>query len=237
MNLMATLPNPASPGGAAVAPQPQGGPIRPLRQPLGLPAGSVRALLTLMVLGIIWTLMLLPEDKHVKIPLYLLYLMFLILGHYFAAHGHTIRGPKTGSASPLRLPRGSIRALIFLGFLGVVGYRYYLHRDFEHLFDFDLEEPLVEHPYLPFILIGAFFLGLFMSRVVGRPLSGPDRSPPPWFQDFQAWIALLATIGLVLVILALFVINPGLAKENRLDWPPLQNTLAAIISFYFGMRS
>jgi hypothetical protein len=226
---MATLPDQAH---AAIAPPAT---IRPLRQPLGLPAGSVRALLTLMVLGIIWTLMLLPEEKHVKIPLYLFYLMFLILGHYFAAHGHTIRGANTGSASPLRLPRGSIRGLIILGFLGVLGYRYYLQRDYEHLFD--LEEPLVEQPYLPFILVGAFFLGLFVSHVVARPLSGPDRSPPAWFQDFQAWIALLATLGLVVVILILFVINPGLAKENRLDWPPLQNTLAAIISFYFGMRS
>src|SRR5262245_66574110 len=83
---------------------------RSLRQPLGLPAGSVRALLALMVMGMIWTLMLLPEEQHVKIPLYLFYLMFLILGHYFAAHGHTIRGPKTGPASPLHLPRGTIRA-------------------------------------------------------------------------------------------------------------------------------
>jgi len=75
-----------------------------------------------------------------------------------------------------------------------------------------------------------------MSRVVGRMLSGPD-GVPAWFQDFQAWIALLATLGLVVVILILFVINPSVAKEQRIDWPTLENVLAAIISFYFGMRS
>ena len=33
------------------------------RQPLGLPAGSVRAILTFIVLGLVWTVMLLPKDK------------------------------------------------------------------------------------------------------------------------------------------------------------------------------
>jgi hypothetical protein len=229
---MATPPISANPGAPLVVP-PFGG-IRPQRQPLGLPAGSVRALLTLMIMGIIWALMLMPEENHVKIPLYLFYLMFLILGHYFAAHGHSIRGPRTGPASPLHLPAGSIRFIIFLGFAAVLGYRYYLTRDFERVIS--LEEPILERPYLPFILVGAFFLGLFMSRVVGRMLSGPD-GVPAWFQDFQAWIALLATLGLVVVILILFVINPSVAKEQRIDWPTLENVLAAIISFYFGMRS
>jgi hypothetical protein len=228
---MSTIPSAPAP---AVVPPSPGTIVKPFRQPLGLPGGSVRALLTLMVLGIVWTLMLLPEENEVKIPLYLFYLMFLILGHYFAAHGQSIRGPKTGSASPLHLPRGSIRTLIFLGFAGVLAYRYYRYRDLEHIFH--LEEPLVEHAYLPLVLVGAFFLGLFMARVVGRAISSGGQAPA-WFQDFQAWIALLAALGLVVVILILFVINPGVAKEHQIDWPFLENSLAAIISFYFGMRS
>ena len=57
-------------------------PSRPVpatyRQPLGLPAGSVRAILTFIVLGLVWTVMLLPNSG--EIPLYLYYLMFLCLG-------------------------------------------------------------------------------------------------------------------------------------------------------------
>src|SRR5260370_41974989 len=107
---------PASPG-RVIRPGAQGA-----RQQLGLPAGSVRALLTFMILGLIWALMLLPEEKEVKIPLYLYYLMFLILGHFFAAHGHSIASPATGTASPLYLPRGTLRILIIVGFLAVMGY-------------------------------------------------------------------------------------------------------------------
>ena len=40
-----------------------GAPRRYARQPLGLPAGSVRALLTFMVLGLIWALMLIPDTS------------------------------------------------------------------------------------------------------------------------------------------------------------------------------
>jgi hypothetical protein len=183
-----------------------------------------------MVLGIIWAMMIL----RLPIPLYLFYLMFLILGHYFAAHGHSIRGPNTGSTSPLHLPRGSIRLIIVLGFIGVLGYRYYANRDFDSLLT--LEQPLLEQPYLPFILVGAFFLGIFMARVVGGAI-GRRAGPPAWFQDFQAWIALLATVGLTGVIIVRFVINRSVSEEQQLTGPGLQTVLAAIISFYFGLRS
>src|SRR5207302_10412056 len=117
----------------------------------------------------------------------------LVLGHFFAAHGHSIAGPQTGDHSPLYLPRGTLRFLIMVGFIGVFGYRYYLHRDPQALLH--LQAPLLDQPYLPFVLVGAFFIGVFVSRVIGRMLSGAD-GPPPWFQDVLAWFSLLATLGL-----------------------------------------
>src|SRR5213078_3937167 len=65
-------------------------PTPPVRHALGLPAGSVRALLGLAVLGLLWVMALkLPQ----KLPLsfvYLQSLMLVILAHYFAAHGKTV---------------------------------------------------------------------------------------------------------------------------------------------------
>src|SRR5207248_4431468 len=81
-----------------------------------------------MLLGTIWTLILIAPEDVVQIPLYLYYLMFLVLGHFFAAHGRSIAGPHTSSASPLYLPRGSLRTLIVLGFAAVLGWRYYTNR-------------------------------------------------------------------------------------------------------------
>jgi len=204
--------------------------IRAARQPLGLPAGSVRALLLLMILVLIWGLMLYPADKEIRIPLYLYYLMFLGLGHFFAAHGHSIAGPVTGPASPLHLPRGSLRTIFFLGFLGVLGYRYYVHRSFDDVLQ--MQEPLLQQAYLPLVILGGFFFGIFLNRVVGRMVGF---SPP--FQDVLAWLALLATIGLCAEVLIQLVINPSVEPANRLQLGPWHVILSGIISLYFGARS
>ena len=198
------------------------------RQPLGLPAGSVRAILTLIVLGLVWTVMLLPSSGEV--PLYLYYLMFLALGSFYAAHGHSISGPR----SPLYLPRGTLRTLIVLGFAAVVGWKYYLTRDWNEVLK--IKAPDVGNVALPVVLLAAFFAGVFVSRIIGRMLSGPY-GPPPWFQDILAWLALLATIGMGVEVLYVGFIKPGLSPENQFTSPTLQMILAAITGFYFGARS
>ena len=89
----------------------------PRRHAFGLPAGSVRALLALAVLGLLWTVALThphgetvsEADKHLPtILIGLQILMVLILVHFFTAHGNTI-GRHISGASPLGLPGGSIR--------------------------------------------------------------------------------------------------------------------------------
>jgi hypothetical protein len=200
------------------------------RHPLGLPAGSVRALLTFIVLGLIWALLLMPEEKRIQVPLYLYYLMFLILGHFFAAHGHSIAGPTTGPASPLYLPQGTLRTLIIAGFLGVLGYRYYLHRNIEDLLN--VREPLLQQPYLPLVILAGFFVGVLVSRVFARRLR-----LAPWFQDILAWVALLATLGLSAEVIIQLIINPSVEPEHRLYLHQWHLVLCGIVSFYFGARS
>jgi hypothetical protein len=198
----------------------------PIRHPLGLPSGSIRALLTFIVLGQIWALMCLQND----IPLYLIFLMFLVLGSFFAAHGHTI----TGQPSPLHLPRGSLRTLVVLGFLAVLGYRYYIHRDIVTLWE--LKADLREQPTLPVILLGGFFIGVFFGHVVVRMISG-SKGEPYWYQDIKAWLALLSALGLATEVIIQFVINPSLPPGKELDLPQWQAFLGAVIAFYFGART
>jgi hypothetical protein len=209
-------------------------PARVHRHALGLPAGSIRAILAIMVLGLLWILMVLPEEKQIQIPVYLFYLTFLILGHFFAAHGHSIAAEGPVEKSPLYLPRGTLRTLFVLGFVAVLGWRYYVHRDWNDLLK--LKDPLIEQAYLPLILVGAFFIGVFVARVVTPLISGPD-GPSPWFQDIQAWVALLAAIGLGVEFLIHLVINPSLDEAQRVELPGMQIILASIISFYYGARS
>ncbi len=160
--------------------------------------------------------------------------MFLALGHFFAAHGKSIAGAGSPEPSPLHLPRGIIRTLLMLGFVGVFAWRYYKDQDFQHFRD--LNKPDVEQAYLPFVLVGAFFLGILVNRMVriGRGNAGTQ---PYWFQDILAWISLLAMVGLAAEVVMLVIINPTLPAERQINLPNWQMILAGIISFYFGVRS
>ena len=83
-----------------------------LRHPLGLPAGSVRATLSTFVAALFWTIMLLPNEKNIPIPLFLYFLTALILLFFFS-HGKTIGTNE--ERSPWGLPRGTFRFLIIAG--------------------------------------------------------------------------------------------------------------------------
>lgn len=83
--------------------------------PLNLPRGSVRALVVLALLGVLWGLMVAGRDVS---PLYAS-VVFIALGHYFAAR--TRRRGEEKERPPLGLPRGTIRFLITIGF-GIVAW-------------------------------------------------------------------------------------------------------------------
>jgi hypothetical protein len=206
-----------------------GGAARPAkRHALGMPAGSVRAILTLLVVGMICILLLVsPADKPIHIPAYLLYLLFLGLGHFFAAHGSSI--PK--GETPLYLPSGLIRLLIIGMLVATVAYK--LSGGYD-LLQKQLEgsvQSITEQPFLPVIIVGGFFLGVVVHILVGR------QNTPYWFEDVEAWVALVAVFGLAVDAMITLVINPSLQESDPLDAYGLEGFVAAAVAFYFGARS
>src|SRR5437868_26735 len=79
---------------------------------LGLPSGSIRALLAVLVFATVWCSLLVRPTQ--EIPDYLGDLLFIIMGHYFAARRRAAEDPEPGPP-PLFLPRGSIRLLLIAG--------------------------------------------------------------------------------------------------------------------------
>ena len=206
----------------------------PPRHALGLPAGSVRALLAFSVLGLLWLLALQPMHGHsealgaVQLPtvfMDLQILMVLILSHFFAAHGQSIRADAS-QRSPLGLPRGSVRFLLLTGYLGLAGYLYYTQPKFEY--------PSSSALILLLVLISGFFLGHVLTGTV-RLMSGGVL--PFWFQDVQAWAALLAILCMGVLLIILIFINPSLSLGQEINPPVLEAILAALVGFYFGARS
>jgi hypothetical protein len=158
---------------------------------------------------------------------YLWYLLLLIVAHFFAAHGNTIRAQHT-EKSPLGLPRGFFRLVIVFGFIGLSGWLLYHHQGFE---------PAPESsPANPLILLAGFFAGVCVARLVDW--TSGEQGPPYWFQDLQAWLALIAVLVLVVQVVVYVFINPDVSPENQLltsgNW---EAAFAAIVGFYFGARS
>jgi hypothetical protein len=209
-------------------------PLPPSRHALGLPAGSIRALLALSVLGLLWLLVLRPLPGQegavgdIKLPtvfMDLQILMVLILAHYFAAHGHSIRPGGVGR-SPLGLPRGSVRFLLLAGYLGLAVYLYHTQPQFEY--------PSTSALILFLVLLSAFFLGHLLTAAV-RGLSGGVL--PYWFQDIQAWVALLAMLCMAVILIIVLFINPSLSQDLQIPMPTVEAVLAGLVGFYFGARS
>jgi hypothetical protein len=210
-------------------------PARAPRQALGLPAGSVRAILALAVLGLLWLIVLRPlfgqpaplgEFKLPLVFVYLQLLMVLILAHFFAAHGSSIR-PGDAGRSPLGLPRGSVRFLLLAGYLGLIFYLWHTKPNFEY-------PPQGEFLLLLAVMLTSFFAGHLLTAAV-RAMSGGTL--PAWFQDIQAWVALMALLALAVILVVQLFINPSLSLGTQIEMPTVEAILAGLVGFYFGARS
>ena len=197
----------------------------------GWPAGSVRALMALLVFGTLWGMLVLRPQ--LELPQYLNDLIFIVLGHYFAVRSRAGAESEPGPP-PLYLPRGSVRLLLIGGFVATAVALYQKGGLRAHS-----REPAV----VTLLLVGGFLLGV-MLRQIAAWWEGRGHRPSRLLEDARAAVSLLAAILLVLVVWdEVFPFLPrtraGAFHELQLGLgrlgPP--HVLAAIVGFYFGSRS
>jgi hypothetical protein len=197
----------------------------PRRHALGLPAGSVRATHLLIVVGIVCATLLIPSQRPEAIPSYLVWLLLLMLGHYFA---HRSGASSEDESHPLYLPRGCIRFLVIVALAGTIGWNIYhsperLEQNFNATID-----GLKNDPWMPLLVLGGFFAGVLVRAVVGR-------EAPYALQDLEAWLSLISTLALAIAAIIHLVINPSLSAHVEL--PHWWGFIAVVVAFYFGERS
>jgi len=198
----------------------------PKRHALGLPGGSVRAIHVIGIIGLVCGIILLP-GQH-TIPPYLIYLLFLMIGGYFAAHGVSISAP--AEPSPLYLPGGTVRFIIVAALVGCIGWK--LYQDQQGLIDQFARslDDLKKEPVLPLIILGGFILGVIIAAVL-RQLD-----PAHVYRDFEAWISLIALVGIVAAAVIHLVVDPSLGLEQKLYLPMWESFVGGVVAFYFGER-
>lgn len=188
---------------------------RPARavEPLGLPRGSVRAIVAMALSAACWTLVLLGRP----VPDYLLGLLLATVGFYFGFRsrstnaGGRIYDAKAQKEEPLNLPAGFIRAFLVIGF--VLAALLLAGRGL-----------LLAPAYLPLL---ATVLGLLVGHLFGRGLGRLPAGRLRAAIDHAKGLLVLAA-ALLLAVAVLAIPEP----------PQLPLTaLCAVVSFYFGSRS
>jgi hypothetical protein len=186
---------------------------------LGLPGGSVRALMALGMVGTVCGLLIRDPSKPLPEPLESL--LFVVLGHYFAARGQAPDDDPAGGPPPLWLPRGTVRFLLIGGLVaaGVVVVR--------------AGGEATQRGMVTLVVVAAFLLGLLLTRVTGW---FKKRSGKPWrpFEDLRALVGIGAA-G-VLAAHAFYGILPG-PESLSIGRVGLEQGLAGLVGFYFGSRS
>ncbi len=160
--------------------------------------------------------------------MYLNILMILILAHYFSAHGHSI-AREPAEPSPLGLPRGTVRLVLLLGYGGMAYFLYYHQEPFE----FPPTTSMSNFFMLGILLLGGFFIGHYLTAAVRYVGKG---RLPFWYQDIQAWVALMAVLALTALLIIHIFINPSVELDMKIRALPLDTVLVALVGFYFGSR-
>jgi hypothetical protein len=168
-----------------------------------------------------------------EVPDYLRDLLFIIMGHYFAARHRASEDPEPGPP-PLFLPRGSVRFLLVAGSVAVAVL----------LFRRGQLTSLDQNPgAVTLLLVGGFLLGVAMNAAMSWWRSRGHR-PPRLVEDVRALLS-MAAAGLLIFLVwnrPLQLVPPG--EIDRLIPAGIhlgrfgpEHLLAAVVGFYFGSRS
>ena len=198
---------------------------------LGLPAGSVRALLAVLIFATTWGLLILKPNAEV--PDYVRDLLFIIMGHYFAARRRSGPAEEPGPP-PLYLPRGSVRLFLVAGSIAVAVLLFRRGR----LINLD-ENPGV----VTLLLVGGFLCGVALNTL-STWWRDRGHQTPRIVEDLRALISLAAAVMLAMLVwnhvLALFPADSFdalLTSRVHLGRLGVEHILAAVVGFYFGSRS
>jgi hypothetical protein len=196
--------------------------------PLGMPTGSVRALLTLILVAVVITRVVQVGDADIEKDIDLIWIeaLLIALSHYFTSRRfvelppHVLKeleeeGVVEKERHPLFLPRSSIRIIIVAAFGWLT---YFLYQNGR------LSEP---HALSLLCLLGAFILGSIVRRIF-LPLHRHGFNPSAGTMgDIKALIVLVA---LLVIAVPEFLGSPQVFPEV------FHRVVLAMTLFYFGSR-
>jgi hypothetical protein len=184
----------------------------------GLPSGSVRGFLSVLICSFFWIVLLLPPDWSFTAPLGHFFLLTLV---FLAFASHPLPEARTHMLPWL------LRVVFVGGSAAVVAFAIFRNA---HLTAARLTpgpEQVTQWPVLLGCLAGGFGVALFLRFVLGRHSE--------MFMTLRAWVGVIAMLLLLIETVLQFLIVPNLAEKPDLKiW---EGVVIAAVAGYFGARA
>ena len=196
--------------------------VRQEYHPYGLPMGTVRGFLSVLICIFFWIILLFPKENAPTAPLGHFFLLTLV---FLAFASHPVYELRTTSVLPWIM-----RFLFVGGSAGVIAYVIFTdpHRLSTRLTP--SADELGQWPVLLACLAGGFGAALATRFVLGRQ--------SPMFMTIRAWVGVIAMLLLLFETIFQFVIVPTMSEKPSQDvlqvW---EGILIATVAAYFGSRA
>lgn len=199
-------------------------PYGDVRHPYGLPAGTVRGFMSLLICSFFWIFLLLPDGGNLgTAPLghfFLLTLVFLA----FATHHRPHNDVKTDFLPWL------MRVLFVGGSVAVVAVTAVQHPDRLAARLTPAASEIGQWPVLLGTLSAGFAVGLLSRKLLGHNNE--------LFQTVRGWVGIIAMLLLIAETVFQFAIRPSLAEppsdEAMKVW---EGVIIGFVAAYFGTRA
>jgi hypothetical protein len=197
-------------------------PAYPEFHPYGLPMGTVRGFLSILICSFFWIALLYPFENPQHVPLAHFFLLTLV---FLAFASQPIHEAQTTAFLPW------LMRVIFVGgsiAVVIIAASKDPHRMAERLTPSSAE--LAQWPVLLGCLAGGFGVALTVRTILGRNNE--------LFQTIRAWMGVLAVLMLLFETLFQFVILPSMSDKPGVDTLKIwEGTLIAVVAAYFGSRA
>lgn len=185
----------------------------------GLPPGSVRGILSVLICSFFWILLMFPAESTIRAPLghfFLLTLVFLA----FASHPFQDRQHFLPWLMRVLFVGGSVAAVALA-----------IYRD-PHTAAARLTpnpDDVVQWPALLGCLAGGFAVALFLRFALGRH--------SPMFVTLRAWVGTIAILLLIGETVFQYLVVPNIDPVSQNALKVWEGMLIASVAAYFGSRA
>jgi hypothetical protein len=190
--------------------------------PYGLPMGTVRGFLSVLICSFFWIVLLSPVERTPHVPLAHFFLLSLV---FLAFASHPLHEAQTSSFLPWMM-----RVIFVGGSVVVLGLAVYQYPEQVGGRLTPSSADLGQWPVLLGCLAGGFGVALLARFGLGRRNE--------LFQTLRAWIGVLAVLLLISETIFQFVILPSMSdtpsQEALKIW---EGVLVATVAAYFGSRA